>query len=31
MFFNDIIKTEEFENILRDENLYKNILIYEIL
>ena len=30
-FFNDIIKTEEFENILRDENLYKNILSYEIL
>ena len=30
-FFNDIIKTEEFENILRDENLYKNILIYKNL
>ena len=30
-YYDDIIKTEDFDNILSDEKWYENILIYNIL
>ena len=29
-YFNDIIKIEDFDNILSDENSYENIFVYEM-